>query len=58
MAFISALTPVLAKDSESFSWLDAISVAPNRMQRDFEGLRAKETCGISKAVNNPDKVCM
>jgi hypothetical protein len=32
-------TPVLAKHSKSFSWVDSISVGVDRMQRNFEPMR-------------------
>ena len=39
MAFIAAFTPVLAKHSKSFSLVDAIAVAVDRMKRNFEPMR-------------------
>src|SRR6202140_2527328 len=39
MAFSGDFTPVLAKDSKSFSLIDCISVGVDRMQRNFEPMR-------------------
>ncbi|MGA8345288.1 MAG: hypothetical protein WB781_25380 [Candidatus Sulfotelmatobacter sp.] len=39
---MGVLTPVLAKDSKSFSLIDCISVGVDRMQRNFEPMRKQE----------------
>src|SRR6266849_4212327 len=39
MAFTGDFQPLLAKHSKSFSLVDAISVAVDRMQRNFEPMR-------------------
>ena len=39
---MGVFTPVLAKDSKSFSLIDCISVGVDRMQRNFEPMRKQE----------------
>jgi hypothetical protein len=39
MAFHGEYTPVLAKHSEHFSFVDSIAVGVDRMQRNFEPMR-------------------
>jgi hypothetical protein len=41
MAFSGDFTPVLAKHSKHFSLLDALSIGVDRMQRNFEPMRAQ-----------------
>ena len=50
-------TPVLAKHSKSFSLIDCISVAVDRMQRNFEPMRTQvDGCQRSELTDVTAKV--